>query len=96
MNRDPIEALDAFYSECRIAPPPSELGQPRRPSFVIPVLGAALGIAAAITLAMFPAEPSPEACRRTAYALAQRQFKAAEPIGLSMKATPRKRPHWIA
>ena len=93
MNQDPLDALSEFYDACRIAPAPT--GEPlrRRFSLVIPATGVALGLAAALAVALFPTEPSPDAFQRTVEAIALRQQPAAEPLskqGMSMIRPGRK------
>jgi hypothetical protein len=90
IDRDPMEVLDAFYAGIRNAeiPPVKPISQELR--FAIPAIGAALGIAAAVAIALYPSEPSREATERTVQALAAHQLAAPQPPNQSLNQVERK------
>ena len=91
MKQDPLDALSDFYSACHRAIVPKFEAPRRRRSLLVPAAGVTFGFVAALAVALFPATPSPETCRRTVEAIASRQLPPAEPLIKSGLNAPRSR-----
>ncbi|MHB8635383.1 MAG: hypothetical protein ACYC96_02805 [Fimbriimonadaceae bacterium] len=95
MNHDPIDALTDFYDACRRAAPPNFDGPASRHALLVPALGIAVGLAAALGVALIPATPRPDARQRTIEAIAfRRQPPDIPSANLGLNAAHSKRKAW--
>jgi hypothetical protein len=96
MKRDPIEALDRFYSACHEANEPAGSAKAARFKLFVPTLGVGLGIAAAFAITALQPEPSAADCEKMARALAQRQLPSEPQPHSGLNLRPKGRKPWSA
>jgi hypothetical protein len=80
VNGDPMQDLQAFYEECRVAPVPGRLLAPQAPlpfwkRVFIPLTGLSFGGFVALLVLAFPAHPSTQLGAQVARSLSESQLR---------------------